>query len=198
MTIDGLNKAADWIEYSMVKCAPVSSRRSGETLLGLPVFLLTGDCLTLTGKTLAENLAGEFARLRYRGGPGDEHMYPAERHAWEARLAEGGWTCVGWPEEYGGRNYGAVEQLILFEEAWRVHAPFPLITLHSVAPSIMPAVMSIAVWIAPRPPARIKPPTTKARAAPQNRICGRAFGPSSPAALIVLMINTAESADVTR
>jgi alkylation response protein AidB-like acyl-CoA dehydrogenase len=53
------------------------------------------------------------------------------------RLGEDGMLTLGWPEEYGGRNYGAAEQLILFEEAWRVHAPFPLITLHSVAPSIM-------------------------------------------------------------
>jgi alkylation response protein AidB-like acyl-CoA dehydrogenase len=53
------------------------------------------------------------------------------------QLGEDGMLTLGWPEEYGGRNYGAVEQLILFEEAWRVHAPFPLITLHSVAPSIM-------------------------------------------------------------
>lgn len=53
------------------------------------------------------------------------------------QLGRDGMLTLGWPEEYGGRNYGAVEQLILFEEAWRVHAPFPLITLHSVAPSIM-------------------------------------------------------------
>ena len=52
------------------------------------------------------------------------------------QLGQDGMLTLGWPEEYGGRNYGAVEQLILFEEAWRVHAPFPLITLHSVAPSI--------------------------------------------------------------
>lgn len=53
------------------------------------------------------------------------------------KLGEDGMLTLGWPEEYGGRNYGSAEQLILFEEAWRVHAPFPLITLHSVAPSIM-------------------------------------------------------------
>ena len=66
---------------------------------------------------LAENLSGEFARLRYRGGPGDEHMYPAERQAWERRLAEGNWTCVGWPEEYGGRACSIEQQVIFFEEA---------------------------------------------------------------------------------
>ena len=63
---------------------------------------------------LAQNLTGEFARLRYRGGPGDEHMYPAERQAWEQRLAEGGWTCVGWPKEYGGRACSIEQQVIFF------------------------------------------------------------------------------------
>ena len=72
---------------------------------------------------LAENLTGEFARLRYRGGPGDEHMYPAERQAWERRLAEGNWTCVGWPEEYGGRACSIEQQVIFFEEYARAGAP---------------------------------------------------------------------------
>lgn len=53
------------------------------------------------------------------------------------RLGEDGMLTLGWPEEYGGKNYGAVEQMILFEEAWKTHTPFPLITLNSVAPSIM-------------------------------------------------------------
>lgn len=72
---------------------------------------------------LAQNLTGEFARLRYRGGPGDEHMYPAERQAWEQRLAEGGWTCVGWPKEYGGRACSIEQQVIFFEEYARAGAP---------------------------------------------------------------------------
>ena len=36
---------------------------------------------------LEAKLSGEFEVIRYRGGPGDEHMYPAERHAWEKKLA---------------------------------------------------------------------------------------------------------------
>lgn len=48
-----------------------------------------------------------------------------------------GMLTLGWPEAYGGKNYTAIEQLILFEEAWKTHAPFPLITLNSVAPSLM-------------------------------------------------------------
>ena len=53
---------------------------------------------------LADNLTGEFEKIRYRGGPGDEHMYPSERHQWEKKMAAGGWTCIGWPEAYGGKD----------------------------------------------------------------------------------------------
>lgn len=53
------------------------------------------------------------------------------------QLGKDGMLTLGWPEEYGGKNYGAVEQMILFEEAWKTHTPFPLITLNSVAPSLM-------------------------------------------------------------
>ena len=49
---------------------------------------------------LRDNLNNEFEALRFRGGPGDEHMFHEERHAWEKKLAEGGWTCVGWPQKY--------------------------------------------------------------------------------------------------
>lgn len=72
---------------------------------------------------LADNLTGEFAKLKYRGGPGDEHMYPEERKVWEQKLAEGGWTCVGWPEEYGGRGCSIEQQVIFFEEYARAGAP---------------------------------------------------------------------------
>ena len=53
------------------------------------------------------------------------------------QLGSDGMLTLGWPAEYGGKNYTAVEQLILFEEAWKTHTPFPLITLNSVAPSLM-------------------------------------------------------------
>ena len=39
---------------------------------------------------LSDNLSGDFAVIRHRGGPGDEHVYVEERKAWEGRLAEGG------------------------------------------------------------------------------------------------------------
>ena len=42
---------------------------------------------------------------------------------WQARLAEGRWVGVPWPEEYGGRGAGAVEHFIVTEELARARAP---------------------------------------------------------------------------
>lgn len=72
---------------------------------------------------LADNLRGEFAPLRYRGGPGDEHMFIDERRAWERRMAEGGWVGIGWPQEYGGRGCSIAEQVIFHEEYARAGGP---------------------------------------------------------------------------
>ncbi|MDY0005919.1 MAG: acyl-CoA dehydrogenase family protein, partial [Spongiibacteraceae bacterium] len=72
---------------------------------------------------LKDNLRGEFEQIRFRGGPGDEHMFSAERKVWEQKLAEGGWTCVGWPEEYGGRGCSIEQQVIFHEEYARAGGP---------------------------------------------------------------------------
>ncbi|UTW12276.1 acyl-CoA dehydrogenase family protein [Marinobacterium rhizophilum] len=72
---------------------------------------------------LAAHLTGEFARLRFRGGPGDEHSFPQERKRWEQQLAKGGWTGVGWPQQYGGRGCSIEQQVIFFEEYARAGAP---------------------------------------------------------------------------
>ena len=72
---------------------------------------------------LRQNLVGEFAQLKFRGGPGDEHMFPQERLQWEQKLAAGGWTCVGWPKKYGGRGCSIEQQVIFFEEYARAGAP---------------------------------------------------------------------------
>ncbi|OBF84378.1 acyl-CoA dehydrogenase [Mycobacterium sp. 852002-51163_SCH5372311] len=44
---------------------------------------------------------------------------------------------VGWPKEYGGRGFSAIEQFIFAEEARRVNAPIPLVTLNTVGPTLM-------------------------------------------------------------
>src|SRR6202045_972449 len=43
---------------------------------------------------------------------------------------------VGWPKEYGGRGFSVIEQFIFFEEAQRVNAPIPLVTLNTVGPTL--------------------------------------------------------------
>jgi alkylation response protein AidB-like acyl-CoA dehydrogenase len=72
---------------------------------------------------LAESLTGEWARLRGRGGPGDEAAFVEERKAWERRLADAGWTAVGWPREHGGRGLSLTQQVIFHEEYARSGAP---------------------------------------------------------------------------
>ena len=68
-------------------------------------------------------LVGEFAPLKYRGGPGDEEAWPELRKAWEQELAAGGWTCVGWPKEHGGRGLSIEQQVIFHEEYARAGGP---------------------------------------------------------------------------
>ena len=72
---------------------------------------------------LETNLAGEFAVLRGRGGPGDEHAYIDERRAWERRLGDAGWIGLGWPAEAGGRGAPLLQQVIWHEEYARAGGP---------------------------------------------------------------------------
>ena len=72
---------------------------------------------------MAANLTGEFEQLRFRGGPGDEHMFVEERMAWERHLAAHRWTCVGWPAEHGGRGLPISQEVIFHEEYARAGGP---------------------------------------------------------------------------
>ena len=72
---------------------------------------------------LDQNLRDEFAEVRHRGCPGDEHRFVDERKAWERRLAEGRWTCIGWPEAWGGRGASIEQQVIYHEEYARAGGP---------------------------------------------------------------------------
>ena len=72
---------------------------------------------------LEDNLTGEFAAIRGMGGPGSEHEAFAERRSWDQHLAAHGWTCVGWPEEHGGRGLSLRQQVIFHEEYARADAP---------------------------------------------------------------------------
>jgi alkylation response protein AidB-like acyl-CoA dehydrogenase len=72
---------------------------------------------------LADNLSGEFEKVRGRGGPGDEHALLDERRAWERKLGAAGWACVGWPKECGGRGLSLSQQVIYHEEYARAEGP---------------------------------------------------------------------------
>ncbi|WAC92847.1 acyl-CoA dehydrogenase family protein [Mycobacterium sp. Aquia_213] len=61
---------------------------------------------------------------------------PAVRECVRA-LAAADLLGVGWPKEYGGRGFSAIEQFIFSEEARRVDAPIPLVTLNTVGPTLM-------------------------------------------------------------
>jgi alkylation response protein AidB-like acyl-CoA dehydrogenase len=47
----------------------------------------------------------------------------ARHREWEQLLAEGKWSAVSWPVEYGGRGADYIHWLIFEEEYWRAGAP---------------------------------------------------------------------------
>jgi alkylation response protein AidB-like acyl-CoA dehydrogenase len=72
---------------------------------------------------LTTQLEGEFAVVRGRGGPGDEHSLFEARLAWERALGTAGWNGIAWPKEYGGRGLSLVQQVIFYEEYARAGGP---------------------------------------------------------------------------
>ncbi|MEE2058911.1 acyl-CoA dehydrogenase family protein [Rhodococcus artemisiae] len=53
------------------------------------------------------------------------------------QMGKDGWLTLGWPEEFGGQNRPAMDQLIFSDEAAIAGAPVPFLTIDSVAPTIM-------------------------------------------------------------
>jgi alkylation response protein AidB-like acyl-CoA dehydrogenase len=70
---------------------------------------------------------------------GDEDAHYAWRRAWQRRLAEGHWSGVHWPVQYGGRGATLIESAIFFEELARARAPLPanVLGLLLAGPTIM-------------------------------------------------------------
>ncbi|QIK76703.1 acyl-CoA dehydrogenase [Nocardioides piscis] len=73
--------------------------------------------------------------------PEDHKEMARERHgaAYERtirQLGADGWMGVGWPEEYGGRGLGEVEQTIFTNEAQRADVHLPAVTLQTVGPTL--------------------------------------------------------------
>lgn len=53
------------------------------------------------------------------------------------QMGADGWLGVGWPKEFGGQGRSLVEQHLFFETLWGEGAPFPVLTLNSVGPTLM-------------------------------------------------------------
>jgi alkylation response protein AidB-like acyl-CoA dehydrogenase len=76
-----------------------------------------------------------------RGGPSME--WSPERlevlRAWNRALAEARYAAIAWPEAYGGRGAGVMEQVVFAEEMHRAGAPGTLnpIGLSNIAPAII-------------------------------------------------------------
>jgi alkylation response protein AidB-like acyl-CoA dehydrogenase len=52
------------------------------------------------------------------------------------RMGRDGWLGVGWPQRFGGRGFGPVEQQIFADEAARADVPLPAVTLQTVGPTL--------------------------------------------------------------
>jgi alkylation response protein AidB-like acyl-CoA dehydrogenase len=76
-----------------------------------------------TAEWLADHLVGEFALIKGRGGPGDEHVFVDERKAWERVLGAAGFIGVGLPQSVGGRDLPLSQQMIFYEEYARAGGP---------------------------------------------------------------------------
>src|ERR1700760_2362324 len=63
---------------------------------------------------------------------GGEAVKECVRALGQARL-----LGVHWPKQYGGRGDSTIEQFIFLDEAQRVNAPIPFVTLNTVGPTLM-------------------------------------------------------------
>ncbi len=54
------------------------------------------------------------------------------RRAWHRRLYDGGWMCIHWPQEYGGRGASLIQQVIYNQELDRAKAP-PTVNFQGIA-----------------------------------------------------------------
>lgn len=54
------------------------------------------------------------------------------RRAWHRQLYDGGWMCIHWPQEYGGRGASLVQQVIYHQELDRAKAP-PTVNFQGIA-----------------------------------------------------------------
>ena len=69
---------------------------------------------------LDAQLSGDFQDIR---GATSLLAKLERRIEWEKTLGAAGWSCIGWPERFGGRDASLAEQVIFAEEYARARAP---------------------------------------------------------------------------
>lgn len=69
---------------------------------------------------LESQLTGPFADIR---GITSQTAKAERRREWERLLGRAGWSAIGWPKEFGGREADLAEQVIFAEEYARAKAP---------------------------------------------------------------------------
>ena len=86
---------------------------------------------------LVANLTDEVVNASRHPGA-DSDAFDVLR-AWNAQMADAGWSAVSWPTAYGGRGASVLEQLVYAEETTRARVPNPLniIGINNIAPAIM-------------------------------------------------------------
>lgn len=85
---------------------------------------------------LDAELSGAFADIRGLTSLTDA---PARRRGWEQRLGASGWSCIGWPPAFGGRDATLGQQVIFAEEYARAGGPPRLnhIGVELIGPTIL-------------------------------------------------------------
>ena len=123
-------------------CKDVVRRLGGEagSLEAVPAQETAGKNLELTEeqRALKDELRTYFDTLI---DPADRVTLLTERHGEVYRgvikqMGSDRWMGVGWPEEYGGRGFGEVEQQVFANEAARSDVPLPSVTLQTVGPTL--------------------------------------------------------------
>jgi hypothetical protein len=94
--------------------------------------------LTDEQRALRDELRAYFSQLL---APDERKTMLTERHGPVyreviRRMGRDGWMGVGWPEEYGGKGFGQIEQQIFVNEAQRADIPLPSVTLQTVGPTL--------------------------------------------------------------
>lgn len=130
------------LHRSYAWCKDVVRRLGGEAgaLEAVPAKETAGKNLELTEsqRALKDELRAYFEDLI---DPADRVTLLTERHGEVYRgvikqMGSDRWMGVGWPEEYGGRGFGEVEQQVFANEAARSDVPLPSVTLQTVGPTL--------------------------------------------------------------